>query len=301
MSLLKKKRVLAAKIETTAGTAIALTASDGAFNVFDAEMTPEIELAERPGQSAFSQLTAEPGALGGSCSFKTELDSAWSAILLPACGLVGTPYVPVSEVPGTNAKTITLGIYENGLCKKLKGAMGNAVFVFESGKPVQVEWTFTGIWIAPVDTVMLAPTFPTSRPPRFMGAGLEIGSWTTAVIQSLRIDLGNTVMLRESGNSSDGYVYAAITDRKVVGSINPESGLVATKDVFGEWIIGTEAAFTLTVSGITFAMPKLQFTNIQPGDREGIQTDEIDFQANRSASAGNDEITITFGSPTTTA
>lgn len=134
-----------------------------------------------------------------------------------------------------------------------------------------------------------------------MGAGLEIGSWTTAVVQSLRIDLGNTVMLRESGNSSDGYVHAAITDRKVVGSINPESSLVATKDVFGEMLLGTEAAFTLTVSGITFAMPKLQFTSNQPGDREGIQTDEIDFQANRSAAAGDDEIAITFGSPTTTA
>ena len=64
-NLVRKQTVVAAKIETTAGTAIALAGADAAFNAFDAEITPEIELVERPGQSAFSRLVAVPaGRLG---------------------------------------------------------------------------------------------------------------------------------------------------------------------------------------------------------------------------------------------
>lgn len=301
MPLLKKKSVLAAKIEETAGTAIALSASDGAFNVFDANIELDTEPAKRNSQSSFSQMPAEPGALAGSCTFETELDSAWSAILLPACGFVlDSSYAPVSEVPGTNAKTLTIGHYQNGRLKKLKGAMGNAVFIFESGKPVRVEWTFTGVWVAPVDAVMLAPTYPTDRPARFMGAGLTIGAWSP-VVQSLRIDLGNALTLRESGNGLDGYVCAVVASREVVGSLNPESSLIATKDIYNEMNSVTEAALSFTVSGITFSIPKLQFIQIKDGDREGILIDEIEFQANKTVSTGDDEITITFGSPTTSA
>ena len=97
MPLLKKLSVLAAKIETTSGTAESLTASDAAYNVFDLSMQPNIAMTERTGQGAFSQLPAVRELTGGTCSFRTEVYGSgaggvpgWASTFLPACGWVNS-------------------------------------------------------------------------------------------------------------------------------------------------------------------------------------------------------------------
>jgi hypothetical protein len=300
--LLRRKRVLAAKIEGTPGTAESLSASDAAFNVFNATMQPTITQEEREGQSAFSPLPSIPGALSGTCTFSIELTGggstpAWASTFLPACGLVessGT-FTPKSEGPGSNVKTLTIGLYENGLVKKLRGAMGNAVFIFISGQRIMVEFTFTGIWVPPTDATILAPTYPTATPLRFVSADLTLGSYTP-VMRELRLDLGNVVTLREDANDPSGYVSAIITGRKMVGTMDPESKLVATEDSYGKWLNLTERAMSINVGStgnmVDFDAPRLQFTNLQEGDRNGIQVDTISYQLNRSAAGGDDELTI---------
>ena len=78
--------------------------------------------------------------------------------------------------------------------------------------------------------------------------------------------------------------------------MNPESKLVATDDVFGDWLSGEEQALSIVVSDsddtITISAPKLQYNNAQEGDREGIEIDDITFQCNPSS--GDDELTIAF-------
>ena len=73
MPLLRRKSVLAAKIETTSGTAESLAAADAAFNVFDLTMTANIPMTPRPSQGSFSSLPAVPELYGGTCSFRTEI------------------------------------------------------------------------------------------------------------------------------------------------------------------------------------------------------------------------------------
>ncbi len=302
--LLTRKRVLAAKVEATPGDAETLAAGQAAFNIFDAVIQPNIDFEERIGQAAFSPLRGELGARGGQITFRTEMVDGWPAVFLPACGWVasGSVYSPCSEGPGTNVKTITIGLYEDGVYKKLYGCMGTAVFVFPAGRVAYVEWTFTGIWAAPSDVGLLAPSYPTGRPPRFANSDITIGSWTPRVAE-VRIDLGNTVILREDADDAlaAGYSTAIVTGRRVVGSLNPESNLVAGDDPHADWLGSVEAALAITLSTMSFAAPKLQFTNVQEGDRNGLQVDEVEFQLNRSADAGDDEFTITIaGAPTTT-
>ena len=50
----------------------------------------------------------------------------------------------------------------------------------------------------------------------------------------------------------------------------------------------------MTCAPFVVAAPKAQYMNTQESDRNGIQTDEIDLQLNRSAAAGDDECTFTF-------
>jgi hypothetical protein len=92
-----------------------------------------------------------------------------------------------------------------------------------------------------------------------------------------------------------------ITDRNVVGSIDPESTLVSEANPYGDWLSHTERALAFDLENATdkFAInaPKFQITNVQEADRNGIVTDTISFQCNRSAAAGNDELTIVFSAP----
>ena len=317
--LLVKRRILAAAIESTPGTAETLDAGDAALNVFDVVVNPNIEMSERMGQSTFSPLPAVPGARAGTLAFKVNLHGSgasggaspdWADTLLPACGLVETDDVfqVNSSYPSAagSVKTVTLGVYEQGLTganalmKKLKGAMGTASFHFEPGKIGYVEFTFTGIWLAPTDATMLAPTYPTVIPPRLAGSATTIGAWSPKYAE-LSLDLGNDVQLREDPSDASGYLCAYIGGRTVTGTLNPEADLVTDRDSYGTWLAGTEAALSAQLGAggddfntLTFAALKAQLTNVQEGDRNGNQIDDITFQCNRSAAGGDDELTITF-------
>jgi len=301
--LLTRVRVLAAKVEATPGTAESLAADDAAFNVFDAQMQPQMELAERPQQGGFSRLPSVPGARLGVCRFSLDLYSgggaqpAWAEVFLLACGFKWntTKYV-LDAVPvgaaGSGQKTITIGLYENGVVKKIHGAMGNAKFICPSGKVARVEFEFTGIWNAPADIAILSPTYPAYAPLRFYSSALTIGSWNPAVSE-LALDLGNQVVMREDSTKASGYAYANITNRLPVVTIDPEAGLVATHDLYGKFLAGTEGAFSFSLNNAdgdaaAFAATEAQFRQPQEADRNGLQTDQVEVQINA------DDLEITF-------
>lgn len=311
MPLLRRKSVLAAKIETTSGTAESLAAADAAFNVFDLTMTANIPMTPRPSQGSFSSLPAVPELYGGTCSFRTEIygDGAggvpgWASTFLPACGWTNSAgtFSPKSETPGSNVKTLTIGAYIDGNRLLMRGCAGTFTLNFETGKIASINWTFTGVFSGNSAVALLAPTYPTALPLRVGNATFSIGAWSPCW-QSMTIDAGNTVVLRECATNTDasGYAAAIITDRLPTGSINPEMELDGTKDNYNIWTSMTEEAlaFSLVNSTDKFAIaaPKLQRTNVAIGDRNGVVTDEITFQLNKSAAAGNDELTFTFSAP----
>lgn len=308
--LCTKVRVLAAKLETTVGTAIALDAAAGAFRVYDYRVKKETEFETREGQGAASRISGSDGAQAGSISFKLDMyggagKPTWADTLLPACGLVatGNVFTPLTAQPGTTTtvpRTVTIGIYENGRLRTLFGAMGNAKFMFERGKMSVIEFEFKGIFAAPTDTAIVAPTYDTTQPPRFTSSGLTLGAWTPRV-PSIEIDLGNDVQLREDVTTASGYYAAFIADRVVTGKMNPESELVADNDTYGQLLAGTQQALSFNVGGASgdntmqFSLPKCQFTSIDSEERGGIEADPVEFQCLRSASAGEDEFSLTFG------
>jgi hypothetical protein len=315
--LLTRRRVLAAKVEATCGTAETLTSAEGVFNVFDAAMQPQIETMERRGQAVFGRIPGVPAAYGGQCTFAVELHGSgtpatpkpnWASTFLPGCGLIdsgGTKVFKPSSVSPTGGttdaavRTVTIGLYEDGLFKVIKGAMGNAVMIFTAGQVVRIEFTFTGVWVPPTDVGMLAPTYPTVKPLRFASSAIAIGAWNPT-LQELRMDLGNDVQLREDSSKTEGYVTAVVVDRRINGTLNPESKLVAGNDLYGNWLAGAEAALAMSLGAgsdgntVAFSGPKCQYTGVQEGERNGLLIDEVTYQLNRSAAAGDDELAITF-------
>lgn len=309
MPLLEKVSVLAAKIETTSGTAESLTAAEAAFNAYDVVFRQGSTVSKREGQGGFGGLTSIIEGYQASIDFKidaawdgTSTEPAWADLFLPGCGWVksgGNQYYPKSEAPGSNVKTLTIGHYVNGTRQLLSGAAGTFRLVCPAGKAAYFEFSFTGIWSgSKTDTAILAPTYPTALPLRFASSTTTYNS-VALVVENLTLDSGNTVVLREGTSSASGFTSGIISDRKVMVTGNPEAELTATQDRYGIFVASGEYTLTWDLDGptnskITVAAPKAQIESITPGGRNGVQTDEITWSCNRNGSTIDQEASILF-------
>lgn len=312
MTLLRKVRVLAAKLESTSGTAESLAAADGKFNAYNIEIQPTIEYIERIGQNSFSAIDGAVGTRGGTVNFTIQLEGDgsggipdWAETFLPACGMVATAqvYAPKSESAGSNVKTLTIGVYENGLLKMIKGSAGTMSIAGAAGKPLEATFSFTGVWVTPTDAAAVTPTYPSAAIFRTIDADTLIGGAAVTCWEAFSIDLANEVFLRPCADSTDGSGYSAavVVGRAPVGQLNPEASLVAADPIYTTFAAGTISAFAMDFANSTdkvaFSAPAIQRTNVQEVDRGGVQADTIDFRMLRSAAIGDDELTITFSAP----
>lgn len=296
MPLLKRRRVLAAKIESTAYTSEApLADADCSFNVYDAVIQPTVEMVPRPRQGDFTNLVDSVGTQMGVCTFRTELTGpeplggtspVWATTFLPACGWIvsGAVWGPVTEAPGSNVKTLTIEVYADGTKKGLRGAVGDFSIVLEAGKPGFIDWTFTGAYITFDDDDILSPTYPTELPLRWSNSTTQWGGQTAPCMQSLTINAGNNVIMRECQNAGDGTGYKGglITNRRSTMTANPETDLLANSnpDWHDYWLASTTGDFTTALTDGTNTVTidgTVQAVNIQEGDRNGMVTDEIEF------------------------
>ena len=311
MTQLKRKRVLAAKIETTPGT-LDLFLADTAFNVYNLIAQQEIEMESREAQGGFGMHPSLAGGRKGRITFSvdgswdgTATEPSWADTFLPACGWVksGQVFTPRTEVPGANVKTLSMAIYQDGVIKSMAGCAGTFTMNNPTGRTAVFNFDFQGIWQPSTDgTLGIAPTYPTAL-------GLRYASSTTTwnsvalCLENITLDSGNTITIKECAGSVSGYDYALITNRVVTVTGNPESKLVATQDRFGQLIANSEAVLTWNLDGptnsvLTLSAPKAQIIDIKEGDRNGLVIDDITWQCNRNGSNIDQEISMTFTAAT---
>lgn len=310
-ALLYRQRTLAAKIETTTGTAIALDAASGAVNVFDSSVESAIKMTERDGQGSFAPLAPIPGASEGSAKFKTEVttsgtatDPFWIGTLLAGCGFAATNSI---WYPKTGASaTLTIGQFISGQLHSIAGAMGKFTIDFEIGKPGMVSWDFGGVWQSPSSTELLAPTYPTVVPARFAGGTLSLGGTTTYRVGKISISVENTIAMREDMIATDGATSNAygtgihsyqITGRKITTKISAEALSLATKNWWEDHRTVTAAALSLVLGSgtngtITIAAPALVHLDA-PGveDNNGLYRNALSF-LNTGTAGGDTELSI---------
>lgn len=311
MPLLKRKRVLAAAIESTPGTAESLSASDGVFNAYDIIAQAQLPVEQRESQGSFGRLPGVPGPRAGTLNFKVDCGwdgtatiPTWASVLLPMCGWVNSSgtLTPRSEAPGTNVKTGTLATYVDGVKKMLAGAAGNWRLVLPAGRMAYLEFAFTGVWQPVTDVSLITPTYPTALPLRYASATTTFDSVAQCVEQMV-FESGNEIKLRECGGSAAGFDYALIVDRTPKITANPEAALVATDDRYGDWLAGTEAALSVVLDGptdadITLSAPKAQYMNVQEGEREKLVIDDVEWQCNKNGATADQELSIVFNEAT---
>ncbi|MEY2742311.1 MAG: hypothetical protein RIS21_679, partial [Planctomycetota bacterium] len=133
------------------------------------------------------------------------------------------------------------------------------------------------------DGTLQVPTQETGIPGIFQGVSATWGG-TARVLSTINLDVGNSVVLRETVNASSGLLHAVITDRRPTGSIDPDLELVATEDFYGQLANNTSKAlaFAVTTGGSTrvqtFTLGDCRVTNVNDANRNGIQVAGIDFE-----------------------
>lgn len=294
MALLTRKRVLAAKIETTPGTAISLGTADATFNVMNPVIQDNTTMIERQRAGGFANLASTPGPYVGTCTFETDLEwdgsatePAWAETFLPACGWVksaGT-YTDTDEVPGSNVKTLTIGCYVDGLYKQLRGAMGTFQVIGNSGEPGRIQWTFTGIFDLPSDVTLIAPTHTTDEIERWAGM---TSTWNSRDIckSAITLDAGNQVIPIPCATDASGIKYFVVSNRLPVASADPLGNTVSAAPFHTERRNKTTAEIDMLLTGwagdndtLRFQMPAAQIVNLQEADREGLYVENVTWES----------------------
>jgi len=218
--------------------------------------------------------------------------SGASATTSGAAVTEGQEYRPIS----TTVSSLTMGCYEDGVLKLIKGARGSVKFNFKSGQPVMLDFTFQGVEAGITDVALLSGiTHETTKPPALLSAALALDTYA-ARIGEMNIDVNNTLSSRDDINDPRGLLSFQITDRNISGSLNPEMVTVAAYDFYSKFVGNTEIAIAISLGATTgnmfkFFAPKMQLTKVDDEDRDGMQLAKCSFDLNGSVN-GDDEFSF---------
>lgn len=193
--------------------------------------------------------------------------------------------------------TLTMGLYEDGVRKLVKGCRGTAKFGFKIGEPAIMEFSFMGVEAGVSDLALLSGvTFEETVPPVLLGATMSCDG-VSLNIGELEIDVANNLAAKDKIDDAKGILSYMITGRDMKGSFNPEMVTVSEHDFFGKWFANTPMELNLeygTDDGNKFRIfaPKIVYNKIDDGDRDGIQLAQTSFDLTGSMDPGDDEISI---------
>lgn len=308
MAKLNRKKAILAKIETTSGTDSVPTGAANSILVRNLSVTPiEGDIVNRDLIRSYIGNSEE--YLVGEyrvVEFDVEIAGAGAAgtapaygPLLRACGMAETVTggVKVEYLPVSSAfETVSIYCNTDGLNHKLTYGMGTVSMDFTAKGIPFFHFRFIGKWTAVTDTALPSQTLTafqkplpcsTTNTPTFSFLGVS-----SLVIESLRIDLNNTLNFR----SLIGAEYSQIVDRKATGELMFEAVPVATLDVVSLARTNTTGALQLihgTTAGnkVQIDAPAVDIGKPTYGESDGVMM--ISCPVSLTPSSGNDELKIT--------
>lgn len=310
--ILSNRQVIAAKVETTEGTAIALAGADANNLIMEPKFEADVPMYERTFlDNSLSPQKAIATTRLARLSFKVEAKGSGTAgtapavgKLLRACGFAETvvastsvTYAPTSAL--SNIPTLSMAIYKDGVRKALKGARGNVKYSAKDGEPGMFEFEFLGVYDGTTDAAILTPSgVEATVPVSLLAATFSIASFS-AFVSQIAWDMGNTLAPRADINQASGFISTLLTKRNPKGSFDPEDELVATHDFYGRWLAGTTGSLTWKHQGsagniLTSTVPTCQYMKLTEADRNGIAVLNSDFLMARGSTAGDDEVSLAF-------
>ena len=303
-----------AKIEVSYNTDPSPVPASDAILVENPQVADEgTRMNERPAaRSSLGQLKHIYGGKLKTITFDAELKGSGTAgtapemdVLLRACGLEQTivPATSVSYSPRTKGhESITIYAYQDGRLHILTGCRGNVSFNGEAGAIGKATFTFTGHSEKPTDIALPDPAFGAIVPAPFINSvGSTIGAFNAAaglVFAAITYDLQNVLALQPDVSGIDGFAEIQIVSRDVIGTINPEMTLVATKDWADEFRTGAVQNISSGLIGGTagnqysLVAPQSSYRELGNADQDGLRVNEIGFGC--AETTKDDEFTLSF-------
>ena len=309
-SVLTRRRLILAKIESTYGTDSSPTGSSNAILVRYLEIQPLVadtvnrDLV-RPYMGQADQLLAQTRV---EVSFEVELAGSGTAGTAPAygpvlkaCGLSETivtstsaTYAPVSS----SFSSVTIHYHEDGIRHKLTGCRGTFELSAEVGAIPSIAFTMTGIYNAPTDETLPTPTYANQAAPLLFKEGntTSFSAFSySGCLQSYNFSMANDVIYRELVGCSKEIL---ITNRAPSGTVVIEAPTIAAKDFFALATGSSTGSITFqhgTTAGnrCTVTTAQSDLGNLTYSDQDGVQMLNMPFIA-VPTSSGNDELSIAY-------
>lgn len=197
----------------------------------------------------------------------------------------------------SSVPSLTMGLYEDGIRKLLKGCRGTAKFNFMIGEPATVDFSFKGVEAGVSDLSLLTGiTYDDVVPPVLLNAVMSCDG-VSLNLGEMDIDIANALAPKDKIDDAKGILSFMITERDTQGSFNPEMVLVATHDFYDKWFSNTPMVIDMaygSVDGnkIRVYAPSIIYNKVDDADRDGIQLAQTAFDVTGSMEPGDDELAI---------
>jgi len=304
LPLIRQKAYLAAKTEVTRGTAIALTAADAGYLVFDKtfKVNSSANPVERPG--ALGSRLLIPGSRSVDLSFKSYVYGSgtsgtpipkWANVFLPACGfgVTGSTFALTSDQ--TQWTTFTAGHYIDGLVTMGRGFMGELSMDFQTGKLAELSWKFSGGYSTDrsAATLLTGVTYDTGKPLVYGGVANALSvNGASLYVSKVGIAISGGVHLCEDPASPGGYLAAFLGQREITITLDPETTVAC--GFWGNYTNGDVLPISVLLGSVAGNIVTISTANAQlaqvpeDGERNGKVIDTLTFKVNL------DDLSIAF-------
>jgi hypothetical protein len=193
--------------------------------------------------------------------------------------------------------SLTMGLFEDGIRKVLKGCRGTVKLNFKIGEPATLDFSFKGVEAGVTDVPMFTGvSFDNTVPPVLLNAVMACDG-VSLNIGEMEINVSNTLASKDKIDDAKGILSFMITGRDMQGSFNPEMVPVATHDFFSKWFSNTPMVIDLAYgetegNKFRFYAPGIIYNKIDDGDRDGLQLAQTSFDLTGSMEPGDDELAI---------
>jgi hypothetical protein len=309
MSLLDRRKLILAKIETAYGT------DSGPSGAANAILTTGLKIMPMEGDDVDRELDTPwfgaqptiPAGLHAKVSFSVELEPSGIAgtapgwgVLMRACAMaqtisagVSVTYSPITANPHD---AVTIHVNLDGVNYILLGARGTVKLTMAAQAIPKLEFEFQGLWTAPADVAAPTPVytaFPRPLVSNVTNTPVFTVNATTLRLKELTFDLANAIENRFLIGGTDEVI---ITDRKPMIEMEVEARPMATLNPYTLARDQTAVALVLqhgVAAGrrATLNVPRLQL--MRP-DSPGADQGRIMFPLKGSVlpNTGNDEFTL---------
>lgn len=163
-------------------------------------------------------------------------------------------YDTLSAVAG-GLKTVTIYAFQgldtgvHVLHKILAGRVTRLRFGYSAGGLGTIEVTVRGEYVAPSDTVVIAPSYMTAAPPRWAAAASwALGSFSTGLIGQASVTIENTPGFRENANAASTRYL--LTGRRLLWDVTVEAARIADYDPFAKYISQVQEALVVAIGAV---------------------------------------------------